>query len=163
MEFSERTPVGLDAPPSLLVRADEKPPTSGLGMKRTSRSRWRMSAFLIVGSLPSLTGNHFCGSLFSRPTNWCDRCRRLLFLRSVLREKRPSIASMTNIEASTADDGSALATSSCSFRLVAFEGLPFALKILVRHFPRSCWNALISNPLYCMARPVACLHGGAQR
>ena len=61
---------------------------------------------------------------------------------------------MANIKVSTADDGSALATNSCSFWLVSFEGLPFALKILARHFPGSCSNVLISNPLYCIARRV---------
>jgi hypothetical protein len=67
---------------------------------------------------------------------------------------------MTNVKAATADDGSALATSSCSFRLVAFEGLPFALKILARHFPGSFSNALISNPLYCMRDPLRAFTAG---
>jgi hypothetical protein len=109
------------------------------------------------GSPPWLTGNHF---IASRPASLPARCRRLLFLRLVLRKKRPSIASMTNVKAATADDGSALATSSCSFRLVAFEGLPFALKILARHFPGSFSNALISNPLYCMRDPLRAFTAG---
>jgi hypothetical protein len=94
----------------------------------------------------------------SRPAGLCARCR-LFFFSALLRKKRPSIAFMTNIKASTADDGSALATCCCSFRLVAFEGLPFALKTLARHFPGSCSNALKSNPLYCIARPLR-LHRG---
>jgi hypothetical protein len=50
-----------------------------------------------------------------------------------------------------------------TFSFPECDGLPFALKILVRHFPGSFSNALISNPLYCMARPVAFLHSGTQR
>jgi len=97
------------------------------------------------------------------------RCWRLLFLGidagpSLLISPRRSIASMANIKASTAEDGPALLTSSCSFWLMAFESLWFILlKILARHFPGSCSNALMLNPLYCMAGPGVCLHSGTQR
>jgi hypothetical protein len=106
------------------------------------------------------------GSLFCRPTRVCARCQRLLFLgidagpRLLISRVKRSIASMANIKASAADDGSGPVTSSCSFRLAVFESLPFVLKILARHFPGSYLNALMSNPLYCMARPGVCLHSG---
>jgi hypothetical protein len=67
---------------------------------------------------------------------------------------------MANIKASAADDGSGPVTSSCSFRLAVFESLPFVLKILARHFPGSYLNAQMSNPLYCMARPVCAFTAG---
>src|SRR5262249_13786894 len=75
--------------------------------------------------------------------------------RSALRKKRPaaSTASIANVRASTADARLALGTSSRSFRSSPFKGLPFAATILAHHFPGCCSNAVISSPLYCIARP----------
>jgi len=81
--------------------------------------------------------------------------------RSALRKNSPaaSIASMANVRASTAV---ALVTDSSSCRSSPSKGLPFALTILARQFPGVCSNAVISRPLYSIARPLR-LHGGTQR
>src|SRR6516225_3477970 len=79
---------------------------------------------------------------------------------SALRKNSPaaSTASMANMRASTA---LAPVTDSSSCRSPPFKGLPFAATILVRHFPGVSSNAVISRPLYCIARPLR-LHRDAK-
>ena len=69
-----------------------------------------------------------------------------------------STASMANMRASTA---LAPVTDSSSCPSPPFKGLPFAATILVRHFPGVSSNAVISRPLYCIARPLP-LHRDAK-
>jgi len=70
--------------------------------------------------------------------------------RSALRKKRPvaSTASMANVRASAAV---ALVIDSSRCRSLPFKS--FAATILARHFPGCCSKAVISSPLYCIARP----------
>ena len=72
--------------------------------------------------------------------------------RSALRKNSPaaSTASIANVRVSTAVTP---VTDSSSCRSSPFKGLPFAAAILARHFPGVSSNAVISRPLYCIARP----------
>jgi len=89
-----------------------------------------------------------------RPLVWVRRSTRQnrSVPRLALRKKSPaaSIASMANVRASTAV---ALVGDFRSCRSSLFKGLPFAATIFARHFPGSCSKAVISRPLYCIARP----------
>ena len=81
--------------------------------------------------------------------------------RSALRKNSPaaSTASMAKVRVSTAVTP---VTDSSSCRSSPFKGLPFAAAILARHFPGVSSNAVISRPLYCIARPLR-LRSGTQR
>ena len=82
--------------------------------------------------------------------------------RLILRKERPaaSTACMADVRASTGDERLALVRVSNSCRSSPFKGWRFAATILARHFPGSCSNAVISSPLYCIARPRCVLIAG---
>ena len=105
-----------------------------------SDTRLRLGFFLTAGCAPGV-------STVRRKTR-----QNRSTARSPLRKNSPaaSTASMANARASTAV---ALVTDSSRCRSSPFNGLPFAATILARHFPGSCSKAVISSPLYCIARP----------
>ena len=107
-----------------------------------SDTRLRRGFVLVSGSAPrSPVG------LVRRRTRQNRSLRRL-----ALRKKRPaaSTASMANVRASAAV---ALVIDSSRCRSLPFKSLPLAATILARHFPGCCSKAVISSPLYCIARP----------
>ena len=135
---------------------------SDVGHRRRGRAgivfdRWESSPRMLVNFGPGtrLRRDFFLAGCALRPLVSLLR-RSTRQNRSVPRlalwKKSPAVstASMANVRASTAV---ALVTGSSSFRSSRFKGLPFAATILARHFPGSCSNAVISSPLYCIARP----------